>query len=286
MKTKSPFIILQRKEIYEFLEGSGKPDLVTFKGKKYGMPYHTANELNDICRGFGVTDALGGSRWTYVETLLQYAIDNNRCDELLSYLFALERFDNLQEIHDIEDIQKVHQQIIVAALEEINRIIRLTRKELIIANGHFAITNMGERPMIITPNVDSLSIAYITGLKERCEADLIAGNYDSVITKARTMIEEVLIHILEENDIEPSESGRIGDLYNQVKVLRNMRQNSEFDKRVNELLGGLEKIVRSIGDMRNLNSDAHGVGRGRIMIREKEARLVINSAISFCEYLL
>ena len=65
-----------------------------------------------------------------------------------------------------------------------------------------------------------------------------------------------------------------------------MQQNSEYDKRVNGLLSGLEKIVQNIGDMRNINSDAHGVGSNRIRIREKEARLVMNSAISFCEYLL
>ena len=71
-----------------------------------------------------------------------------------------------------------------------------------------------------------------------------------------------------------------------MKSIRKMFQKSEFDKRVNGLLGGLEKIVQNIGDMRNTNSDAHGVGSTRISIREKEARLIMNSAITFCEYLL
>jgi hypothetical protein len=38
--------------------------------------------------------------------------------------------------------------------------------------------------------------------------------------------------------------------------------------------------------MRNINSDAHGVGNKRIRIKEKEARLVMNAAMSYCEYML
>ncbi|WP_410075287.1 abortive infection family protein [Anaerostipes sp.] len=52
------------------------------------------------------------------------------------------------------------------------------------------------------------------------------------------------------------------------------------------MLSGLEKIVQSIAEMRNANSDAHGVGSRRIIIRGCEARLVMNSAITFCEYMI
>lgn len=32
------FKVLQQKEIYEFLEGSGDQDLVTYNGQSYGLP--------------------------------------------------------------------------------------------------------------------------------------------------------------------------------------------------------------------------------------------------------
>ena len=38
--------------------------------------------------------------------------------------------------------------------------------------------------------------------------------------------------------------------------------------------------------MRNINSDAHGVGVSRISISEREAQLVANSAIMLAEYWL
>lgn len=280
------FKVLQQKEIYEFLEGSGDQELVIHKGQSYGLPYLSGTDLDNICRAFGVTEPLGGSRWTYVEALVQYAIDNDRCDEMLTYLFSLDKFKNLKEIQEMDEIEELHDKIVVAAVQKINQIIRLTRKELMLINGHFYITDAGKRPVIQTPKVDALTTAYVRGLRERCEADLTAGNYDSVVTKSRTMMEEVLIQILEQAGETPSTSGKIRDLYNQVKNIRNMRQNSTFDNRVNGLLSGLEKIVQNIGDMRNINSDAHGVGSGRIGIREKEARLIMNSAITFCEYML
>lgn len=280
------FKVLQQKEIYEFLEGSGDNQLITYNGQSYGMPYLSGTDLENICRAFGVTDPLGGSRWTYVEALLQYAIDKERCDELLSYLFGLDKFKNLNDIQDMKTIEELHDKIVVAAVQKINQIIRLTRKELMLINGHFYITDAGTRPVIQTPKVDALTTAYVRGLRERCEADLTAGNYDSVVTKSRTLMEEVLIQILEQAGETPSTSGKIRDLYNQVKNLRGMQQSSSFDVRINGLLGGLEKIVQNIGDMRNINSDAHGVGSNRIGIREKEARLIMNSAITFCEYLL
>ena len=151
---------------------------------------------------------------------------------------------------------------------------------------------IGRKPVIITHQLDKFSSDYVAGLRERCKEDLINGNYDSVVTKSRTMIEETLIHIMEKakqdglTTDEPEHSGNLGRLYNQVKTLRNMRQLETNDQRVNELLGGLEKIVNSIASMRNTDSDAHGVGQKRININVRKARLIMNCSMAFCEYLV
>lgn len=123
-------------------------------------------------------------------------------------------------------------------------------------------------------------------MRERCTEDFVSGNYDSVITKSRTMIEEVLIFILESNKVPVETKGDLNRIYSQVKGIYNMRQDKGYDGRVNSLLGGLEKIVQSVAEMRNINSDSHGVGRNRIAIKESEARLVMNSAVTFSEYIL
>lgn len=278
--------VLLNKEIYEFFQGNGKSDLFTYNNVAYGMPYYTATDLCGVCRLFGVSGNLVGSRWTIVESLFLHAIAENRMDDVLSYFFALERFTALRELNDMNEIEYVHAGIVNSAIIHINTIIKLSRKELVEINHRYCIIDTGRNNIIDSPKIESLNLSYIQDLQIRCKNDFIERNYDSVITKSRTLIEEVLIHILEEANVSPSESGQIGTLYNQVKDVRNMHQCSKYDKRVNGLLSGLEKIVSNIGDMRNINSDAHGVGRNRININEKEARLVMNAAISFCEYIL
>ena len=74
MQKDEKFKLLKKKEIYEFLEGSG-PVNIEYKGEQLGMPYYSAAQLSDICVNFGITDIPCGSRWTYVEALIEYAIE-------------------------------------------------------------------------------------------------------------------------------------------------------------------------------------------------------------------
>lgn len=285
MTQDEKFKLLRKKEIYEFLEGSG-PTLVNYNGTAYGMPYYTASELGDICVSFGVTFPIGGSRWTYVEALLDFAIRYNRCDEVLRYLFSEERFENLRELPTMEEIDFVHHSIVEAAINFINQSIKMSRHELVLADGHFFVVECGSAPIIETPSFNAISIPYVQGLKERCRDDFIAGNYDSVITKSRTMMEEILVKILEDNHVQDIPRGDMIKQYNQVKTIYGMQQSKEYDARINNLLNGLERIVQSIAEMRNANSDAHGVGSRRINVYECEARLIMNSAITFCDYVV
>jgi hypothetical protein len=108
-----------------------------------------------------------------------------------------------------------------------------------------------------------------------------------VITKSRTLLEEVLIFIIEKMTFERyRSSGDLVRIYQDATELLSMRQKSDWDKRVNELLGGLHKLVSAIASMRNMNSDAHGAGSSRINIKKREALLVANSSMMLAEYWL
>ena len=52
------------------------------------------------------------------------------------------------------------------------------------------------------------------------------------------------------------------------------------------MLSGLEKIIQTIAEMRNINSDAHGVGSKRINITKREAELIINASMTITTYFL
>lgn len=65
-----------------------------------------------------------------------------------------------------------------------------------------------------------------------------------------------------------------------------MHTDANTDRRINTLLSGLNSIVSSIAEMRNKNSDAHGVGANRISIDEHHARLFINSAMAMADFII
>ena len=112
------------------------------------------------------------------------------------------------------------------------------------------------------------------------------NDYDSVINKSRTLIEEVLCHIIEQKGETPNDSGNIEKLQAQCRKLLNMTNSPNLDQRIKQLLSGLTSIISAISSLRNLGSDAHGVGSRRINIGDREAILVSNAAQTYCEYYL
>jgi hypothetical protein len=98
--------------------------------------------------------------------------------------------------------------------------------------------------------------------------------------------QETFCYVIESKGITPTESGNINDLYKQVKDLYHMYGDANTDKRINTLLSGLKKIVSAISEMRNKNSDAHGVDSTRIAIDEHHARLFVNAAMTMTDFIL
>ena len=140
--------------------------------------------------------------------------------------------------------------------------------------------------LLATPIVSTVDREYIVDLCARANRDVNNGEYDSALTKARSLLDEVFCHAIEAKTNVPTEKGDIEQRFNQFKDLYGMRQGKAFDKRVNMLLSGLEKIVSSLTQMRNGYSDAHGVGANRIRLEEHHARLFVNAAATMAEFVL
>ena len=137
-----------------------------------------------------------------------------------------------------------------------------------------------------TPVLKECDVQYIRDQAPRLMKNLDEGDYDTALTHSRTLLEEVFMAVIEARDQEPRRDGNIKGLYAQVKELYNMKANPTFDKRINELLSGLEKILNSISEMRNKQGDAHGVGNTRLPIPPHYARLFVNSALTMAEFIM
>ena len=222
-----------------------------------------------------------------MQDLMKFLNQQGRIPELLSYLIQQGRFENLTGIGDIHKVDETYKAIIKGMLDAINAQLVIARVELRLVNKKFVLAGNGEDVVIETPKVKIITSQYIRELPERIKDDLENKDYDSVITKSRTLLEEVLIFIIEKMTFERYKSnGDLVKIYQDATELLNMRQKSDWDKRVNELLGGLHKLVSAISSMRNMNSDAHGAGSGRINIKKREALLVAHSSMILAEYWL
>ena len=259
---------------------------------EYRMPYLTGPQLCELCCQFGLpkTYVWGGtnqSRWMYMQELMIYLNKQGRIPELFSRLFDMQYFDELSKLSSPNLVETTHRNIVEGALNKINQSLILAKKELRVHNNRFDLVEIGKTPVFNIPKVREITRAYIRELPQRIKDDIVNKDFDSVITKSRTLLEEVLIYLIEKLTYERYKSnGDLVKIYKEATELLNMRQKKEWDQRVNELLGGLHKIVSAVSSMRNMNSDAHGVGSGRITIKEREALLMANSSILLAEYWL
>jgi hypothetical protein len=308
------FKLLIARDIIDILDGDTKFDTFTFKNGKYfviAMPYLTGQMLCSISTQFGLVvrynfdttndKKQNKSRWTYLTDLFEYCINNDTCSNLLLYLFSQNNFtneifkenmkgdyygyQNYQELNDNE-IDFAYKIIIERVIKEINELLKFSQKELVIVSDNIIIKPITDDIKIETPKIQIIDRKYIRDKAEQAMHHIDQGQYDTALTQARTLLEEIFCYVLEKKNIKPAAAGKIGDLYKQVREAYNMHTDDNMDKRVKKLLSGLNTIVDAIAEMRNQISDAHGQGEKRISIRDYHAQLAVNSAITISEFIL
>ena len=293
-KPKSNFELLRSKPILAILDGDtefGTIQISQTKSIRNALPYLSGPMLCEISVKFGLpaTYSWGGgtkSRWEYLDNLLAHCISNNRASDLLGFLFSKEQFAEILRGYTPDEIDTTYQKIIATVLDQLNGQLYFGGHELVKVGERFGVQKKGAVATVAAPTVKIIDQAYIVSISERAMKDVSEGNYDSAITKCRTLLEEVFFYAIEKKNETPSTKGDIGKLYSQVKSLYHMHQQKDQDNRINALLSGLEKILTAISEMRNKSSDAHGAGSNRIKLEEHHARLFVNSAMTMAEFIL
>ncbi len=255
----------------------------------YKMPYLSGPDICRLGESFGLKipylDGSAKPRWEYMKDLLNLVFEKGFVGNLLNYLFngsRLEYFSpsSVNEPH-IDDIRS---SFIDAVVEKVNCELSLFQERIEYDGSKYHLCDVNEQ----TINTESLRVttSYIRALPDRIANNIRNKEFDSVVSKSRLMIEETCIYILEQKSLPHSQKGDVGKLYAECRTSLNMMPSNQWEKFVQELVGGLNKIVSAIGGMRDKNSDSHGVGSKRISIKEREAKLIANSSVALCEYLL
>lgn len=298
MKTQNVnlYSLLKSKSIIAILDGDTKCQEYTFKNGKtveVAMPYLSGPALCELSVRFGLPATYSGSknavnlsRWQYLDNLMRHCIAGDRMSDLLGYLFRKEGFSGVLLGCSEDEANVAYTRMVDNIIRKINEILAPGGNELVIINEQFIVHTVGDKVEVQAPKIKVIDRKYIKSISDRAMEDIERRNYDSAITKSRTLLEEVFCYVIEKKDVNPNDSGDINKLFKQVKDLYNMHTDDKTDKRINMLLSGLNSIVSAIAEMRNKDSDAHGVGAKRITIYEYHARLFVNASNTLADFIL
>ena len=111
---------------------------------------------------------------------------------------------------------------------------------------------------------------------------LMQEDYDGVITIAKTMVDNTCKRIHKEmNNLEEKDIISV----NCKETLEDLgiKGKSDYDKRINKLVSGLNSIESGISELRNVSGDAHSV---KYRPERHHALLAINSACTLSQFLI
>ena len=256
------------------------------------MPYMSKKDILKFLEDLGyIQDNLSNENKTRkecIKDLLNYVIQNNKISSFFDKLIQIKRFRNVEMPYGYDDVQILYWDIIHAFFNSINKILLFDNChiEYYIDKKQYLLIDDNEEVEINIEKIKNVDRQYIKKIGEQIDIAVKNNDYESAITKSRTLIEEVLVLGIENKKEEATEKGNINILFNQFKTLYNMHQDSKTDKRINGLLSGIEKIITAISQMRDKNSDSHGVGKRRINLEEHHVVLFTNAAKTIANFLL
>jgi len=109
---------------------------------------------------------------------------------------------------------------------------------------------------------------------------------EGAITAARTLLESVCKHILDECNVEYESSKiKLPHLYRAVAKELNLSPDQHSEDVFKQILGGCSAIVIGLGSLRNKLGDAHGTNRKQVRPSVRHARLAVNLAGSMALFL-
>lgn len=106
------------------------------------------------------------------------------------------------------------------------------------------------------------------------------------ITIARTLLESVCMHILEDVGIEYAKDGSLPRLWALCADALNLAPGQHEERIFKKILGSCQSVVHSLGALRNKSGDAHGSGRRAVRPKPRHAELAVNLAGSMASFLV
>lgn len=106
------------------------------------------------------------------------------------------------------------------------------------------------------------------------------------ITSARTLLESICKHILDDRGVEYNDKDDLPKLYKLTAESLNLAPSQHTAEVFKQILGGCTAVVEGLGTLRNRLSDAHGKGKNSVKPASRHAELAINLSGALAMFLL
>lgn len=109
---------------------------------------------------------------------------------------------------------------------------------------------------------------------------------DGAITAARTLLETVCKHLLDDMTVTYSDGIKLPALWHLTAKELNLAPSQHTEQAFKTILGSCQAIVDTLGSLRSKIGDAHGQGRKPIRPKARHAELAVNLAGAMASFLV
>ncbi|CAK1231141.1 abortive infection family protein [Fructobacillus cardui] len=287
---QTDFQALQQKDIIEIMiDGEivsymSAADIENLSNKFSYKPLATKNQMKQ-------------SRWKIMEELLKNLNRDNKTSDFLHYILSStflkpkinERITNFTFLNENDQstiIDEIRLNIVNDFLKAINEQLIYSKQSIVYKNGGFFITHTQYASTLPEQTIYETDNYSINELVVRAKNSLQSNDYESVVTKSRTILENTFLQIIHENGRTIKEDGKIFKYQQAVQEILNMRPKKDWNDHIKKIIGSIHTIVDSVSQLRNDGgSDAHASTR-KFKVPYAEAELILNSAITISTYYL
>lgn len=161
---------------------------------------------------------------------------------------------------------------------------QLPKLEMIISNNSDTFTFSSD---LVTEVADKFDNSFIDN-QMKIMLSLLEKSPTDVIGKSKELLESCFKHILDENELEYSNSDTISTLQKKVFTLLNLDVKTNIAAQENTdvklILSSFNQIIRGLNSLRNEKGDGHGKGKEFQELPKRYGQLAMNSSLTIVHF--
>jgi hypothetical protein len=167
---------------------------------------------------------------------------------------------------------------------EINKLIKYDGFALIKKGDRYRVADINGK-FVEPETLKTSGHEFISEQIEKCQEKIFNKDYNGAITNARTMVEAVLIHLIETIEgADVKNDGNVLSLWSRAKkALKIDLKKDEIPDSIFQILAGLDTSIQGLAGLSNNAGDRHA---NKFNTKRHHAKLAVNLSMTICDFLL